>query len=283
MVRYDCLDFKVNLSAYLDGEIDAAHRSDADRHLLECRDCRTLLEQAERNDAAIRAICARDGAFLDETSEAMPLPAGFEDAVLDRTRLRRHVQLRRVYRSVGGSFGLLAAAAALALGAALYFVTRAGRNLANEGPSNSNLVSDEDWEHLGSDVHGPPQPPRRLAQSDKPRAVIPLTDAESQAIHGAATTLAAIIVTPFEDVTARERLRQIVRYDELNERLGSLRSKLDPSGRRQLDAARATLFQLVRDRPELELWNQLQEDLRLMELPAILEAITAQNDVRDSA
>jgi anti-sigma factor RsiW len=75
MSRFECVDFKVSLSPYLDGELDRDTRTRADRHLLECRACRDLLERAERQDAAVRV------AFTGDDLETAPLPAGFERSV----------------------------------------------------------------------------------------------------------------------------------------------------------------------------------------------------------
>ena len=277
MSRYDCTDFKVLLSAYLDGEIGPAERTDSDRHLLECGTCRTLLENAERTDSVIRALSARDPLFTETASSAIPLPLDFEQRVFDRTQRRHQMHWRRVY----GSLGLLATAASIALGVALIYVVRANRD---RGPdSQSNFVSGDDWEKLADGMHGPPRPPRWLSNSESPHAIIRLNDDELQALSATATTLASIVNTPFEDIAARERLAEIVKYDDLVERLVALRPKLDPVARRHVDATRATLYQLLRDRPELDLWEQLKEDLRLLDLPSMLESIAADGEKHESA
>ncbi|MDZ4829319.1 MAG: zf-HC2 domain-containing protein [Phycisphaerae bacterium] len=277
MARYDCTDFKVMLSAYLDGEIEMAERTNADRHLIECTSCRALLESAERTDSAIRLLAARDPVFAEKVAEAIPLPSSFEQGVFDRTRRRRQMHSLRLYRSLG----LLATAASIVLGAALFVVVRASRDRSVDAPSN--LVNDGEWETLPEDVQGPPQPPRDSTRAVEPRAIIMLSDAETQALHTSATTIASIVNTPFEDVAARDRLVQIVVYDDLVERLGAIRSKVNPIARRQVDATRATLFQLLRDRPEVELWSQMQEDLRLLELSAMLESLADDSELRRPA
>ncbi|MBL9148014.1 MAG: zf-HC2 domain-containing protein [Phycisphaerae bacterium] len=273
MSRYDCIDFKVSLSAYLDGEGSPDARAAADRHLLECRPCRDLLEQAERNDAIIRRLCEMDADAAESLGSGLPLPRGFEEAVLARTRRRSRVAWHRVYQS----FGLLSAAAAIALATALYFVVQANRDGAGRDSQTtvSETTTEDGWEALRDDIYGPPRPPRDLLARANPRAVLPLTRDDLQALNVAAATVEAIIATPFEDLAARDRLRRTSEYDELLDRLGRVRTKVDPAGRRIIDAARASFFQLERDRPELELWNQLQDDLRLMNLPESLDEIAA--------
>lgn len=263
MNRFECVDLKVNLSAYLDGELFHEVRTDADRHLLECRACRDLLERAERQDAAIR------DAFGAGELETAPLPAGFERAVLAAVE-ERSGALRPGILARLQAFGWpLAAAASVTI--AVTLTSFLGRpdpaSLPKSVPAATNLPAPvNSWPFL-------------------PSATISSEDVH--ALHATGILLGAIEEMPFEDAAARERLRQIALYDNLLQRLQELGSKLDPAARRDLEAARSALFVLLRDdgaaadsAVESAKWSALQEDLRMLELPRALERLSAESDAR---
>ncbi len=274
----DCVDFKVLLSPYLDGELAVAQRFEADRHLIECKTCRELLERAEASDETIRALCANDPSYRSRIGGEIALPSDFESNVLHRVRRRRTMQWTRV----SGSLGLLAAAAAIALTAVVWYVgLRGGRVDSNN--SSGNFVRDTpgagtEWESLGPGVYGPPPPVIR--PRDTARSAPSLNGDEAQSVHGTATILQAMLTTPFEDVAARERLRQIAIYDELLIKLAEVDPKLDALDRRHLAAARATLIELLRGTSDLTSWNAMQEDMRAFDLPGALEEISTSADSR---
>ncbi len=265
----DCVDFKVILSPYIDGELAAETRFAADRHLIECGNCRSLLERAESNDEAIRGICLRDPEFAQQIAGPIGLPAEFESEVLSRVQRRRTIQWQRMR----GSLGLLAAAAALALGAALWTIwpTQTG-NGDRSGSGTSEPVNDGDFEQLDPRLHGPPTllHPREFARSSPA-----LNSDELQSLHGTAILLQSIAATPFEDIAARTQLRQMSVYDELIERLGAIQPRFDTIDRRTIAAARAVLFELQREHVDLAAWNTLQDDLRAYELARDLEVIAS--------
>jgi len=263
MNRFECIDLKVNLSAYLDGELFREVRTDADRHLLECRACRDLLERAERQDAAIR------DAYGAGDLEIEPLPAGFEREVLaavgERAETSRPAILARLQ-----AFGWpLAAAASVAIAVTLtaYLGKPDVASLPTSVPAATNLPAPVNaWPFL-------------------PSATISSEDVH--ALHATGILLGAIEEMPFEDAAARERLRQIALYDNLLQRLKELGAKLDPAARRDLEAARSALFVLLRDDGaaadsvvESAKWSALQEDLRMLELPKALERLSAETDAR---
>lgn len=268
MAHIDCTDFKVSLSGYLDGTTSIETRMAVDRHLLECRPCRDLFDQAERNDLALRALCRERPELAEECAAGAPLPTGFERAVLSRVRRHRPVQWRRVYDSLA----LLATAAAIALGTALVFVLQAGGG--GENPSSRTAALDG-WERMAPGVYGPPRPPRELLEYLEPRAILPLTFDDVQALASGASTLEAMESMPFEDIAGRGRLRDAVRYDELIRRLGAVRHKLDPAACRLVDAASAALFLLDDDRSDVERWSRLRQDLALLGLPEALDRLVA--------
>jgi hypothetical protein len=272
----DCVDFKVLLSPYIDGELAAEARFSADRHLIECTACRTLLEQAESNDEAIRSICQRDPEFAQQIAGTVALPDEFEAGVLDRVRRRRTVQWQRMR----GSLGLLAAAAAIALGAALWTIWSTQSSGPRNRTSVSEPVSEDDVEPLDPSLHGPP---KSLRGREFVRSAPNLTMDESQSLHSAALLLESIVGTPFENLPTRTRLRDMARYDELIERLGAIQPRFDTIDRRSIAAARAVLFELQREHLDLAAWNAMQDDLRTFELSHQLEVLAASAEIRNDA
>lgn len=276
----DCLDLKVRLSAYLDGELAGNERLGVDRHLLECPGCRDLLERAEALDAEIRTLAANES--VTDTA----LPTTFADDVFRRVRGGRasHRAARRAWflRSYGQSLGLLAAAASLAVVASIAFVRLASDPQRSGEPTDERSFVNDDgvFEALEEGVHGPPRPRYAIAPL---RSAPVLSRDEAQAVLNAAQIIRAIEETPFEEVLVRERLRQTARYDELLERLGDVESKLDPFDRRTVAAARSILLQLQRDECEFPGWALLRSDLRELDVPAELDAIVSRSASENAA
>jgi hypothetical protein len=280
IASHDCLDLKVRLSAYLDGELADDDRLCVDRHLLECRACRDLLERAEALDAEVGTLA------VDESAPAPALPSAFADEVLSRIRGGRGSlrAARRAWflRSYGQSLGLLAAAASIAVVASIAFVRLAYEpQRAAEPTETRSLVSDDAiFESLADGVYGPPRPRYAIAQL---RSAPALSRDEAQALLSAAQILRAVAETPFEEVLVRERLRQAARYDELLERLGEIEPKLDPFDRRTVAAAKMILLQLQRDECEFAGWTLLREDLRQVDVPTELDAMASRSASENAA
>lgn len=72
MKRFECADFQAVLSGFLDGVIDGATAHEAEVHLNECADCRSVVERAEAIDGDVRR--SMDG--LDDW------PAALEDRIM---------------------------------------------------------------------------------------------------------------------------------------------------------------------------------------------------------
>lgn len=66
-------ELKENLSAYLDGELTAPHRTELENHLAACQDCRRELESLRRASTRFRAEGTRRA------------PPGLEGEVLGRS------------------------------------------------------------------------------------------------------------------------------------------------------------------------------------------------------
>lgn len=136
MKTMDCKDIQANLSGLLDDELTPERRHLAERHLVSCELCRTMIDDAERADALVSADV---GAWLDESSG---LPQGFIDGVLGRT-----VQSDRRDRIAGwvAWSGWLAAAASLALAATIWFVDRA--TFMAESEQNGSIAMQDARSH----------------------------------------------------------------------------------------------------------------------------------------
>jgi Putative zinc-finger len=284
----DCVDFKVLLSPYIDGEVASEARFAADRHLIECRDCRNLLERAEANDETIRELCGRDPAFASHVAGPAGLPATFEGAVIARINRRQTVQWRRMRTSLG----LLATAAAVALGAALWTIGPWGRGDRSasgdrrerveygNGAGGESGANGAGWEPLAQGLHGPPM--RILDRNERLSPPI-LSSDESQALRNTALLLEDVLTTPFENIATRTQLREMAVYDELLRRLGEIQPRLDSTSRRHVAAARAAIFELQREHLDVAAWNSLQDDLRSLQIQRELDGIAAAADARMSA
>ncbi|MEM7227328.1 MAG: zf-HC2 domain-containing protein [Planctomycetota bacterium] len=73
----DCADIRALLSGLVDDEVDGETRHLAERHFGDCRRCRQLMDETELLHEQI-------GAHVDAMEAEIGLPAGFEDAVLQR-------------------------------------------------------------------------------------------------------------------------------------------------------------------------------------------------------
>ncbi|MDZ4755953.1 MAG: zf-HC2 domain-containing protein [Phycisphaerae bacterium] len=277
----DCIAFKVLLSPYIDGDLARAQRFEVDRHLIECPSCRSLLERAEATDESIRTLCAANPAYRTQFSGNVGLPADFETAVMKHVRSSGSMRWKRL----SGSLGLLAAAAAVALTAVVWYVQpdlrtpdRGARDASLGGLVNDAPQLAPEWQDLGPGVYGPPR--ALIASRDMQHLMPSVTADETQVVHGASLLLDAMSSVPFEDIAARERLRQIAVYDEMLLRLGQLDRKLDAINRRNFAGARATLLELVRNTSDVTSWNAMQEDLRAFDLAGVLEDIVAASDAR---
>ena len=78
MKSLDCTDIKALLSALIDDCVESDTRHLAERHLADCKSCRTLIDETEAAEAMVAASVG-DLAPLDT------LPDGFKANVLART------------------------------------------------------------------------------------------------------------------------------------------------------------------------------------------------------
>ncbi|MFO0872641.1 MAG: zf-HC2 domain-containing protein [Phycisphaerales bacterium] len=171
----DCTDLTALLSGFIDDELDAATRHNAERHLVECVRCRAMVARAEQLDARLRVAASSWG-----RESALPdaMIAGVLRRTVGDTRAVR--RMRRV-----ATVGWLAAAAALALAATAWFIDR------SSAPRDRGLAA---LPAMSNDARSDPRNEPRSAAADGPA---PTRGHDSAAPHtasglggagGAATT-----------------------------------------------------------------------------------------------
>jgi hypothetical protein len=107
----DCTDLRAILSGFVDGELDPPRRHEAERHLVECAECRARVARTESLDVLLREAASRWG-------REEPLPPPIIERVLART-IADVGALRRARR--WAMVGWLAAAAGVALAATAWW------------------------------------------------------------------------------------------------------------------------------------------------------------------
>lgn len=162
MSTMDCADIKALLSGLIDDELDQETRHLAERHLGGCKNCRTLIDEAESLD---KMICL--DAEMD--SQGASLPAGFEEAVLREIAapVFNVPYLHRWSTWVGWA----AAAASLALALTIWVTDRSTFIQQQETPAVAHqtpieslmLAGDDPW--IAGEEYTPsfePRPPRTI-------------------------------------------------------------------------------------------------------------------------
>ena len=83
----DCTDIKAMLSGLVDDELDAPTRHQAERHLANCKACRSLVSEAERKQTEIIGTITRDKGVLEKKIDELRT---FEREY--RTRLKTYLE-----------------------------------------------------------------------------------------------------------------------------------------------------------------------------------------------
>lgn len=99
----ECTDALILISGHIDNQNTPQEEAALQAHLLECPECRRVLEAYERINSGV--------ADLSE-----PAPEGLADAVMSRIRAEKTKKTRRPWRSVGAAAGLVAAVLVLLIG-----------------------------------------------------------------------------------------------------------------------------------------------------------------------
>jgi anti-sigma factor RsiW len=85
----NCDEATIKISAYMDGELDAAEARSVAEHLTTCGACRKEFEAFSKVDGFLQALPQAD------------LPAGFAAELVSKTRLRRSAGTPRSFGALG--------------------------------------------------------------------------------------------------------------------------------------------------------------------------------------
>jgi negative regulator of sigma E activity len=155
-----CLSFGEDLSALLDGELEAGREAELRAHLATCEPCRTHLASLASVNDGLRALVGR------------PVPANLEAQLFARIAAEREngvaqpVSLARRApggRRLGATFGAVALAAAAAL--ALYLGVVRNRGPVEESPRIVQLPGPLRPEPAPAAPHGPQAAVPQLAEN----------------------------------------------------------------------------------------------------------------------
>jgi uncharacterized protein (UPF0335 family) len=252
---------KAMLSAYLDDELTRAERVSADAHVLACEACRSLVERAERLDGTLRSKVADDIADAAAGLASTPIDvARFQADVLAAIG---HAQ-RRTWRPRLAA----AAAVALAIGGGWWFwsAQEAPQSLAPTGP--------------GTFVRGGDAMPPVFAMLpvDPPASLsvrlAALSEDDRQTLYATSLILDNTRRTAFVDEARRAELREMVRYDELVDRLGEVISKLPPEEQSTVALAREATARIAAAADDPRAWIELQQDVERRGLAPSIEMMS---------
>jgi hypothetical protein len=281
----DCTDIKAILSGLVDDELDRDARYAAERHMVECKPCRNLVNEAE----GITELVAIDAQNLIATR----LPESFEEAVLSRTVYSQSYSLRERRRRWTTSMGWLAAAACLALSGMIFTLDRQARH-GMDGP----LVAHDDSRegapvpvsyHTGSNLQNRPfdgfQNLSMVSSSDPgvSSSSQGADDDDADTIHSAAVVLGMLAgadVNSFADV---EQIRRITEYDDLLPRLAQTRARLAETDRPTVLAAEAVLLRVVHGPLSTDDVRNLRDTVAQLDLPRELTGLSGRQQLASSS
>lgn len=248
---FDCLDFKLMLTALVDGTAPPEGRQIAERHALSCPACLKLLEEAESTDFMLK---------LSARAEPAVLPEGFADRVIegtrresgDRTTSSPHGALAR-WRE-GAAW--LAAAAAFTVA----IVAWMGR-------------SDAGWRSVGNGDIMPIAAPvfsgvRELTDADLEGAMSHAARTESivALLEALADSLESIAALDASDAVATEALARRIAADTLLARASLLRISVPLEHRADIQATEAALLSLTAGCLDAARLEELQASIRSLSL-----------------
>ncbi len=311
---FDCTDIKAVLSGLIDDQVDTETRYLAERHLVQCADCRTLMSEAESLDELI----VMDAAALSPAR----LPEGFMDGVLSRT------VYARMYEHAGFSWtnwlGWVAAAACLCLAVTMFVLDRQSRsrmNMISSSDSIAAITPDAPVRHTadGSMLRsftydGPIQPtalrasnrmviesesmldePTRrtideqLALAHPTRSALErvaqrptISAADSDTLDAASRLLEMIAESDLTNFADIEFARRVAVYDELAERLADVRMRVKPADRATVLAAESIILRIVNGPLDMNDLRMLHDTVASLDLAAQLGAMTALRDFSTS-
>ncbi len=267
---FDCLDFKLMLTALVDGTAPEAARHGAERHALACPSCLRLLEEAENTDFMLK-LAAR--------AESQELPAGFAEAVLARGTGAESAE-RAVIGSIAGApqrrgggwretSAWLVAAAAVALAAGLWW--RPAGERASSG-SMATLASEREitapvWSGV-----------REWDESDASALAerpLGLDDVSIETLRDAAGALDRIGEVNPDDEQAVLQLRDALRREDALILLAAARERVPHERRADVVAAESSLHAFIAGCVDPAQLRALQTTLRRLGLADRLRDVAA--------
>lgn len=290
MKTMDCTDIKALLSALVDDCVEPDTRHLAERHLADCKSCRTLLDETEAAEAMVAAS-------VNDLVVADALPDGFAANVLART-VYSEEKYYHPHRWTTW-LGWVAAAASLALALTLWVVDNSG-NLQSpkstiarnhELPNNSsdlslqanqespNIYFADDSRASFAELNSISMMPASLRRtsvfkkSSLPLSSLSLDDIDT--LDQTAQLLMMLAQAPEQSQIEIERIKRIAEYDELLPKLSILRAKLALEDRSNAYAAELLLQRIIQDQLIDEDVQQMRNAVNELNLPSLIDEIAS--------
>ncbi|MBM4112706.1 MAG: hypothetical protein FJ253_04925 [Phycisphaerae bacterium] len=248
---FDCLDFKLMLTALVDGTAPPEGRQTAERHALACPACLRLLEEAESTDFMLK---------LSARSESAALPEGFADRVIEGTRRESSSAHADTAGRVGTRWregaAWLAAAAALAF-AVIASVDRPSLRWGRSASASITPIAAPVFSGV-----------RDLTDADLAGAMNEAARTESIAalLETLADAIDDLTALDASDAAAAAALSQRISNETLLARASLLRISLAPETRADLQAAEAAMLSLTAGCLDAMRLEELQSNLRAVGL-----------------
>ncbi len=306
MNTMDCTDIKAKLSAIVDDQLEPAERHAAERHLVDCADCRVLIEETERIDASI----AREGELIAHGG----LPDGFEAGVLSRTVYADRPQAIRPAWIAWS--GWVAAAASLTLAAATVWIgisppTDQSEPFASHDPNRTAAASLGPAERTGTSIaqsasyttgfdlrsqayDGTFSPDTWRVSSTSPAftsaSVLPVerNDAESDLSRLSladteslytVSLLLDLLADPDLDIPVNiPQMKRAIESERLPERMGEIADQLEGRERRAILRAELVIHRLATYEEDEGEPTRLREVIRESRLPDVISSIITRWD-----
>lgn len=312
MNTMDCTDIKALLSAIVDDELDDARRHAAERHLADCADCRTLIDETE----ALNDLIVQDaGAGASGSS----LPADFEQRVLAETVHRDGVRMRRYRMSMWTAW--LATAASITVASVVWLDGRSQPDGGSDSLARRDFESATDpfspsqamnrHRHVrpatyttGIDLRSQtfegglpaeafrvqhaaltdltlpydpvfPQPETDAAASfAEPGDELRLAQEDADTLYSAALLIDMFSDADLQSFSEVERIRQVIELDDLLPRLSRTRERLADADRPIVFAAESVLLRIAHGPLDRDDAAALQDTVERMSLAATVETMS---------
>jgi hypothetical protein len=265
----DCTDIKAILSGLVDDELASDVRHDAERHLVECKPCRSLVNEAE----GVNELIAIDAHAMI----APALPEDFEAAVLSRTVFARSFSLQERQRRWTSYVGWLAAAACLGLAGLIWTMDRqiATQNHVAHNDANEPRMPAVSY-YTGSNLQN------RTYEGAQPVNYVSFTnrsdndgDEDADALESASMLLSMIAEADLNSFTDVECVRRAAEYDRLLPRLARARQEVTSSDRPVVLAAESVLLRAVNGPLSIDDLRELNQSVKQMDLSHAVHDISS--------